>query len=192
MSRIITIITVVGAALVFAVPAFGQDRPDAWSDGMNRLYGLGEYAPEVRAERLRSEGLNKLYGLGEYATTSSIEARERGMIFRPENPTIAMLDGREQAFAEKRNVQLATGIQPDVVDRAVAARVASDSANRFRGDDRFRIDPTTQPITSTVSSSGSDREIAWPSVGIGFGVGIALLLGVLLALRVRRQPPLAH
>jgi hypothetical protein len=56
------------------------------SEGLNRLYRLGEFAPttvsrhkdangsvvepqSVIAERLRSEGLNKLYGLGEFAPT---------------------------------------------------------------------------------------------------------------------------
>ena len=36
-------------------------------EGLNRLYGLGEYAPSV-AQPARSEGMNRLYGLGEYST----------------------------------------------------------------------------------------------------------------------------
>jgi hypothetical protein len=64
-------------------------------EGLNKLYGLGEFAPSsvstykdanervvepqsVRAERLRSEGLNKMYGLGEFAPTVNYkDANER-------------------------------------------------------------------------------------------------------------------
>lgn len=48
----------------------------ARSEGLNKKYGLGEFAqkpesktsPSQRAELLRSEGLNRMYGLGEFAT----------------------------------------------------------------------------------------------------------------------------
>jgi hypothetical protein len=65
------------------------------SEGLNKLYGLGEFAPtsvstykdanervvepqSVIAERLRSEGLNKRYGLGDFAPTLNYkDANER-------------------------------------------------------------------------------------------------------------------
>jgi hypothetical protein len=65
------------------------------SEGLNKLYGLGEFAPStvstykdanervvepqsVIAERLRSEGLNKRYGLGEFEPTVNYkDANER-------------------------------------------------------------------------------------------------------------------
>ena len=80
MSRLITLIAAVGAALAVAVPAGWGAEPDPWSDGMNRVYGLGEYAPDVRAELLRSEGLNELYGLGEFAPDVRAESlRSEGL-----------------------------------------------------------------------------------------------------------------
>lgn len=191
MSRIITLITVIGAALLVAVPAaWGQTQPDPRDVGMNKLYGLGEYSPEARAEKLRSEGLNKLYGLGEWATTTpaSIEVRERGMSVGREDPTISMLDTREQAFGAKLNAQLSTGTPPDAFERTVAANERSKPV--IVVDDRFRIDPTSQPVP--VSATGSGDEIQWPQVGIGFGVGITLVFGLLLALRATRQRQLAH
>src|SRR5918995_33632 len=101
MSRTITLVAAVGAALVVALPAYGKGQPvepqwmqalDARSQELNRRYGLGDYAPAVRALKLRSEALNEKYGLGRYASTvtNSIDARER-------------------AFATKRNVQLSSG-----------------------------------------------------------------------------------
>ena len=190
MSRIITLITAIGAALLVVPAAWGQTQPDARDVGMNKLYGLGEYSPEARALKLRGEGLNKLYGLGEWATTTptSIEVRERGMSVGRENPTTSMLDAREQAFAAKRNVQLSTGTQPDAFERTVAANERSKPV--IVVDDRFRIDPTSQP--TSVSATGSGDEIQWPQVGIGFGVGITLVFGLLLALRATRQRQLAH
>ena len=100
MPRTTTFIAVVAAALAVAVPtAAAEGQPtgthtaeaangvDARSDGLNRLYGLGEYAnPIDRRERALveksqtkpeqqvvsgfdawSDGLNRMYGLGEHA-----------------------------------------------------------------------------------------------------------------------------
>jgi hypothetical protein len=192
MSRIITLIVAVGAALAVAVPVAGA-RPDPWSNGMNQRYELGEYAPEVRAERLRSEGLNKLYGLGEFASAKSIDAREVGMAIVHEDPTTAMLNAREQSLGTERIVRLSNGTPPDVFERAVAARRNGRSDDHLVANDkRVGFEPTNQP--APVSATGSGDEIQWPQVGAGFGIGvaIALLLGLLLAQRVRRHPPLAH
>ena len=97
-----------------------------------------------------------------------------------------MLDARERAFGTKREVQLGTAGYPDVVERTA---VAYERTSGFRGDDRFRIDPTSQP--GPVPVTGDGRDIQWPQVGIGFGIALALLMGLLLALRGRRHP-LAH
>jgi hypothetical protein len=133
-----------------------------------------------------------MYGLGQYASTAtkSIDARERAMSVGREDPTIAMLDAREQAFAAKQNVQLSTGTPPDAFERAVAT-VDTGSRDHFvANDNRFRIDPTNKPVP--VSVTGSGNEIEWPQVGIGFGIGIVLILGLLLATRATRQRQLAH
>ena len=98
-------------------------------------------------------------------------------------------------------------VSPDAVDRAVAARqslqpagrslvfddhrtdAAQQSTGRTLVFDNHRLDPT-RPEQVSVSSSG--REIEWPQLGIGFGLGIALLVGLMLAIRVTRTRPLAH
>jgi hypothetical protein len=199
MSRTITLIAAVGAALAVAAPATGQSQPvepqwkqalEARSQELNRAYGLGEYSPAIRALKLRSEALNQQHGLGRYSNTvtNSIDARERSMSVGREDQSTGMLDARERAFGAKRNVQLSTGTPPDVFERAVAARGTTE---QFRAiDDRFRIDPTNQP--TTVSATRSSDEIEWPQIGIGFAVGIALALGLVLGLRATRHPPLAH
>jgi hypothetical protein len=201
MSRTITLIAAVGAALAVAVPsAFGQGQPvepqwmqalDARSQELNRQYGLGDYSPAIRALKLRSEALNQQHGLGSYSSTvtKSIDARERSMSVGREEST-SMLDARERAFAAKRNVQLSTGTPPDVVERAVNARGTGSTDHFIANDNRFPVTPVNEPIT--VAATGSGDDIAWPQIGIGFGVGIALAFGLLLGLRATRQPPLAH
>jgi hypothetical protein len=201
MSRTITLIAAVGAALVVALPAYGKGQPvesqwmqalEARSQELNRQHGLGDYSPAIRALKLRSEALNKQYGLGAYTSTvtKSIDARERSMSVGREDQSTSMLDARERSFAAKRNVQLSTTTPPDVVERAVAGRDTGTTDRFFANDNRFRVTPVNEP--TTVSATGSGDDIAWPQIGIGFGVGIALALGLLLGLRATRQPPLAH
>ncbi len=36
------------------------------------------------------------------------------------------------------------------------------------------------------------RDIEWPQVGIGLGIGVLLMIGLYLALKATRQRPLAH
>jgi hypothetical protein len=196
MSRTITLIAAVGAALAVAAPASGQQVEPQWmqalearSQELNRTYGLGDYSPAIRALKLRSEALNQKHGLGAYpsSTVRIREALQHPVTTGSERTS--MLDARERAFVDKRNVQLSTGTPPDVFERAVAARTRS--TEQFRAiDDRFRIDPGAQPVTVEVTGSGN--EIEWPQIGIGFGVGIALVLGLMLGLRATRQHTLAH
>jgi hypothetical protein len=201
MSRTITLIAAVGAALAVAAPALGKSQPvepqwmqalEARTQELNRTYGLGEYSPAFRALKLRSEALNRQHELGVYSSTvtNAIDARERSMSVGRGDQSTGTLDARERAFGAKRNVQLSTGTGPDAFERAVAARGTGTTDRVFVHDDRFRIDPGNPPVT--VAATGSGTEIDWPQIGIGFGVGIALALGLIVGLRATRQPPLAH
>ncbi|MGH3110433.1 MAG: hypothetical protein ACRDQT_05890 [Gaiellaceae bacterium] len=205
MYRTITPIAVLGAALALAVPAaFGKGQPvePQWmqalelrSEALNRQHGLGEYDQAIRALEARSQELNRTYQLGAYSTqsvTKSLDARERSMTAGRDRQPMSAIDARERAFAAKREVQLTTGVYPDVFERAVAARGTGGSIlDQFNANDnRHGVEPTNQP--ATVSAAGSGDEVEWPQIGIGFGVGIALAFGLLLALRMTRQTPLAH
>jgi len=82
-------------------------------EGMNKLYGLGEYATRpvsrdahergtvsepgwLKALRVRGEGMNKLYGLGEYATTATIsDSFERAVPPQGSVPVSVTTSGRE-------------------------------------------------------------------------------------------------
>jgi hypothetical protein len=194
MTRTISLITAtVGAALLFAVPAYadnwGADKaqptttssPDWFEraaaaaiqeqkvEMLNaRERGLGITAVVVDP---RSEGMNRLYGLGDYA--NPIDLRERALVERPGRTATVQQAGFD-ARSEGLNRLYGLG----------------DYAPAVVADDRFRIDHTNVPETVSVSSSG--REIDLPQIGIGFGVGIVLLLGAALLMRARHVRPFAH
>jgi hypothetical protein len=73
----------------------------------------------------------------------------------------AMLDAREQGLS----INAPVAIHEPVVD------------------DRFRLDPTSgvQPVSVT-----SGNEYEWPQLGLGFAIGIILMLGLFLTLRATR------
>lgn len=193
--KISLITATVGAALVFAVPAFGDnwggDRQDQAivsamaEDGFDRAVlaakqnqlatmlnarerGLGvNQAVPVDA---RSEGLNRLYGLGEYS--NAIDARERALsVPKTSAPQSQGYDARSDGL--NRLYGLGKYASPVVADF-----------------DRFRIDHSNEPVTVSATSSG--RDIEWPTIGIGFGIGIVLLLGLGMVMKATHTRPFAH
>ena len=72
-----------------------------------------------------------------------------------------MLDGREAALSINA---------PVVIHEPVV-------------DDRFRIDPTSGTQTISVTS---DDELTWPQLGLGFAIGLLLMLGLFVTVRATR------
>ncbi|HJR94921.1 MAG TPA: hypothetical protein VJ807_05745 [Gaiellaceae bacterium] len=193
MTRTISLITAtVGAALLFAVPAYGdswgadkaQPTTTSSSDWFERAAAAGIQQQKVEMldarERglgsqpvvdARSEGMNRLYGLGEYA--NPVDLRERALVERP---------GRTTS------------------EQSVGFDARSDGLNRLYGlgeyaapvvaDDRFRIDHSNVPVTVSATSSGRDIEL--PQIGIGLGLVLALSIGAFLMIRHTRGRPFAH
>jgi hypothetical protein len=189
MTRTISLITAtVGAALLFAVPAYGDNwgadkaQPTTTSspDWFERAAAVGIAQQKVdmlnaRERALvdqpvdaRSEGMNRLYGLGEYA--NPIDLRERALVEKPGAEQTTVFDARSDGL--NRLYGLGEYAPPVVAD------------------DRFRIDHSNVPDTTSVSSSG--REVELPQVGIGLGLLLALAIGAFLMIRHTRGRPLAH
>ncbi len=207
MTRKSPFITAVGAALVLALPATALAQNErfveapqwhkalvARSEGLNKQHELGTYNPAIRALKLRSEELNRLHGLGEYsgsaypASSVLIDRALDNPVPVASNDTSA-LDAREQSFAAKREAQLTDVSGPDAFERVVIA--STRETPPLVADDRFRLDPTAggQPAPVSVTDG---REVEWPQVGIGLGIGALLMIGLYLALKGTRQRPLAH
>ena len=45
---------------------------------------------------------------------------------------------------------------------------------------------------ASASQVGSESQIGWPQLGLGFGIGMAVLLGLILTVRIGRSHPVAH
>ena len=83
----------------------------------------------------------------------------------------SMLDARERSFAAK----------------GVAVTVTSSDPVR---DDRFRLDPSSIPTPA--ATIGTARDVKWLQIGIGFGGGILLAIGLFLTMRMTRVRQAAH
>jgi hypothetical protein len=199
MTRTISIITAtVGAALLFAVPAWGDNWGGNLHDesianamaedgfdravlaakqlGVEKMLNARERGLSVNQEKrnastfdARSDGLNRLYGLGEYS--NPIDARERALVVPKTSPPVQGFDARSDGL--NRLYGLGEYAPPVVGDF-----------------DRFRIGNSNDPVTASATSSG--RDIEWPTVGIGFGTGIVLLLGIMLVMKATHTRPFAH
>jgi hypothetical protein len=135
--KISFITAVVGAALVLAVPAFG----DSWGADQNQA--TVRVSPDL-ADRVGA-------------------ARQQELT--------SMLDARERSIAAK----------------SAATRVVSPDPVR---DDRFRLDPSSIPAPAATIGTAGDVE--WRQIGIGFGGGVLLAIGLFLAMRMTRVRQTAH
>ncbi len=82
-----------------------------------------------------------------------------------------MLDGRERSFAAKSVAMTVTTLDPV-------------------RDDRFRLDPSS--IATPAATISTARDVEWLQIGMGFGGGILLALGLFLAMRMTRVRQAAH
>jgi hypothetical protein len=181
MTRTISLITAVaGLALVLATPALGQQQ-DFWN--------YDEQGQKVTntSPGLGAEDLANLY--------SSDAAGQSSPIVSP--------DAVDRAVAAREAQQASLSPTPDVVERAVAARMTDGrelvfdnhkvdlplgASGRELVFDNHKVEPIAAPVT--VEATGNERD--WPQLGIAFGIGIALMLGLFAALRLRETRPLAH
>ena len=218
--KISLITAIVGAALVFAVPAFGDswgtDRQDQAivnamaEDGFDRAVlaakqnhlatmlnarerGLGVNSQAVRVSPNLVDLLTAKNGVVDSSVINGpqgFDARSDGL-----NRLYGLGEYSNPLDARERALVVPkTAPQPQGFD------ARSDGMNRLYGlgeyaspvvaDDRFRIDHSNVPVQVSATSSG--RDIEWPTIGIGFGIGIALLLGLGLVIKATHTRPFAH
>jgi hypothetical protein len=147
MTRTISLATVVlGAALLFAVPAWGQSQQDA-------------FERTVAAD-----------------ATSTPSAT-------------VYTDAFERAAAAGQPDGLTASFPTDAFERMLPNRSGWVGSSSM-GDHNTRVSPLEFSAPSSISTTG--REIEWSQIGIGFGLGVLLALGLVLGARVARIRPLAH
>ena len=140
-----------------------------------------------------SDAVNYFYNV-ERATTSQ--------------PDPMIEDGLDRAVATKLALQSTVSSYRDANERGATTKPSVQSSLSGYGDAFERTDVAGQPSLSTyrdafergapvagptdVPTISSGREIEWPQLGIGFGLGIVLVVGLWLAMRVTRIRPLSH
>ena len=169
MFRKSTLFTTVGAALVLALPATALGQS-------SERFGNGPVIQTQPEEQ------------GNQTSAGMLDARERSLVAKAQVEQTSPLDAREAAFGAKRDAQLATVPGPDAFERAVTTH--ENSKPVIVVDDRFRL-PNTGVEPGPVQVTNS-RDVEWPQVGIGLGIGVLLMIGLYLALKATRQRPLAH
>jgi hypothetical protein len=116
------------------------------------------------------------------------DAFERAVDAKLQTSTVSIYpDAFERAVEAKSRSTAA--LYPDAFQRALNNRISASPATT-PGDHHTRIEAVSAPSSTPVSSSGSDVE--WPQVGIGFGLGALLALGLMLTVRAVRARELAH
>ena len=176
MTRTISLITAtVGAALLFAVPAWGDnwgtDRQDQAIVNALAEDGFDDAVlPRSRINRRRCSTLasRRSASPSRIASSRSTLASEH---------STAKSAGRAELGLLRRRIR--TG----------------DSAPRRRGREPVSATIDSGSIrsdTPSVTTTSSGTDIEWPQVGIGFGIGIVLALGLVLAMRVTQIRPFAH
>jgi hypothetical protein len=100
------------------------------------------------------------------------------------------------AFGEGR---LAGSLEPDAVAYFRANERATLAAQRLgtgavvqRGDDFLRERPEIVPTSGQAVSQSSGSGMEWAQLGIGFGLGILLAIGLWLAIRMTKHRQFAH
>ena len=73
---------------------------------------------------------------------------------------------------------------------ATQAKIVQQGSSSVGSRDQIRLDPNSKSAPTVYASSRS--EIEWPQLGIGFGLGILLVGGVWLAMRITKGRALAH
>jgi len=131
------------------------------------------------------------WGKGQLALTStSPDAFERAVAasVATESTAIVSPDAVDRVRALGVGNPSRPTTSPDAFGRAVAA--TADYGNNRSYDDRFATPaPSSDPVSVRPISG---REIEWPQIGAGFGIGILLVLGLMLTLRLTRGRSLAH
>ena len=176
--RISLTIGIAVVALAVGVPtAFGKgQQPSAVGYfKANELSTLVQSGKASAVDVFRANELSTLVQSGESAPVGYRDAHERGEVTTPvQSNVVNYRDSFER-----------TGIRGASLDPVATSSNVSTYRDAFE-----RSNPQTAPATS--SPAGSGTEIEWPQVGIGLALGVALMLGLLLAMRITRIRPLAH
>ena len=129
--------------------------------------------------------------LGEGRLAGSLEQDGVSFFYANERATIG--SGSVSTIVSRPDshdiVRPATNGYIDASDRALRINTVVPTAY-LDAHERSAPPKGSQPVSTVTAGSGNELE--WPQLGIGFGIGLLLAVGLFLAVRMTRVPPLAH
>ena len=168
-----SLVTTVAVALVAVPAAWGAQAPDVIERAVTA--------------KLASPSLPQPNPRGMLASDSVESARQQAQPFNLRN--VLASDSVESAKAESQPLNLRDVLASDSVEEYGTALTSVD--RRIVGDN-YREPPKPVNRPTTIAASDSGREIEWSQIGMGFGLGILLAIGLFLAMRSTRVRHLAH
>ena len=125
------------------------------------------------------------------SATAAFYANERATLGQLSDSPVRQSDSPATAAFYKQESVARTGQEAVAAFYANERTTLVEQGSRSVGtDDQVRLDPNNVPSSAVSVTSGS--EIEWPQLGIGFGLGILLVAGMWLAMRMTKGRPLAH
>ncbi len=100
----------------------------------------------------------------------------------------SVASAQEQAQAQSFDARGA--MASDSVDAALASERSRRAAAQFYANSTRGT--VLVDRTDPVSAKNSGRDVEWPQVGVGFGLGLLLAIGLFVAMRSTRIRTLAH
>jgi hypothetical protein len=190
--RISLTIGVAAVALAIGVPtALGKGQaPQSAVEYFkaNELATLVQSDKPSAVEYFKANELATLVESGKPSAVEYFRANELATLVQSESALGGYRDAHERTVGTGN--QAAVAAYRDSFERRHVARTGLESNVATYRDAFERSNPQTASVTS--SPVGSGTEIEWPQVGIGLALGVALMLGLLLAMRITRIRPLAH
>jgi hypothetical protein len=136
-------------------------------------------------------GERQLVGPSESNGVTYFHANERATLAQPSDSPAQQSDSpASAAFYANESV---TRAGQDAVAAFYAnerATLVEQGSSSVGSRDQVRLDPNSVSTPTVSTSSGS--EIEWRQLGIGFGLGILLVAGLWLTMRMTKGRPLAH
>ena len=210
-----SLVTAVAVALVAVPAAWGAQAPDvierAVTGGKLASQSLPQPNPRgmLASDWSEREQQAQPFNLRQVLASDSVEsARQQAQPFNLRN--VLASDSVESARQQAQPFNLRDVLASDSVESAKAESqpfnlrdvLASDSVEAYGTaltsvdrrivGDNYREPPKPVNRPTTIAASDSGREIEWSQIGMGFGLGILLAIGLFLAMRSTRVRHLAH
>lgn len=163
------------------------DAQQLRGEALDRHYGLGRFAPDPAtvAQRVRGEALDRYYGIGNFEEQQVREAMRAAQ-------ARAELDRKAGITAANTGEELRRAALGETDPATTAQMLRGEALDRHYGLGAYAGLDRSSTSAPTVEATTSGRDLEWPQIGVALGIGVVLLLGVFLTLRLIHFRPLVH